>query len=476
MSVALVGLVSFQLFWINSVIKLNNERFDRDVHESLAMVVTRLENKENLYFAFRGMNKFIDSSDTLSTEHSIEVIVEPDSIKKILQINDNIRRLKMKAKFNDTINEKQIVSKALVERKSGLIEIILEEMVNPPPMIEYRISKEMIDSLLHHELAQKGIHLKYEFGVLNPITDKVVLANTKNMDQLKKTDLKATLFPNDIISNADFLMVNFPNKTSFLFRQIWATLTSSFVLLLIIIGLFAFALLTIIRQKKLSEMKNDFIDNMTHEFKTPIATVSLATQALGEPEIVRDKVLFQRYLNIIKDENERLGNQVEKVLQLATMERENLNLEIEELDLNQIIKDAAAQLALQIEQKGGQITLQFFSEPIKIKADENHLFSVLVNLIDNANKYSPENPKIDIVTRKEKEKVIIEVKDRGVGMSKENSRKVFDKFYRVPTGNVHNVKGFGLGLNYVKSIIEKHGGSIEVDSEPGEGTTFRIIL
>ena len=146
------------------------------------------------------------------------------------------------------------------------------------------------------------------------------------------------------------------------------------------------------------------------------------------------------------------------------------------LDLNQIIKDAADQLALQVEQKGGQITLQFFSEPIKIKADENHLFSVFVNLIDNANKYSPENPKIDIVTRKENEKVIIEVKDKGVGMNRENLRKVFDKFYRVPTGNVHNVKGFGLGLNYVKSIIEKHGGSIEVDSEPGQGTTFRIIL
>jgi len=488
MSVALIGLVSFQLYWINSVIRLNNERFDRDVHESLNRVATRLENRENLFFAFRGINRYFDSTfQEQYAEGNIQVIINADSSPHLSQQKKDFRIPQAKNDFGrDSVKKLEVTHElsqwtsedpnGVVAKKSGLIQIILEQMVNPPRMIEHRVSKEEIDSLLSQEFAQKGIHIKYEFGVFNPLTNKVVLANTNNIERLRTTELKASLFPNDIISNADYLLVNFPNKTSFLFRQIWATLASSLILLLIIIGCFAFALLTIIRQKKLSEMKNDFINNMTHEFKTPIATVSLACQALGEPAIASDGPSFQRYLKVIRDENERLEAQVEKVLQLATMRKEDLQLDLAEVNLNEIIRDASEQLNFQVEKRGGKIVLDLSPEEIYIQADENHLFSVLVNLIDNANKYSPENPDITIRSRKEDDKVIFEVADKGIGMNKESIRKVFDKFYRVSTGNVHNVKGFGLGLNYVKSVIENHGGEIKVESEPGKGSTFRVEL
>jgi two-component system phosphate regulon sensor histidine kinase PhoR len=250
----------------------------------------------------------------------------------------------------------------------------------------------------------------------------------------------------------------------------------SFLLVIVIIAAFSYSVFTIIRQRKLSELKNDFINNMTHEFKTPISTISLACQALSDKDIPRSNEMYADYINIIGDENHRLGEMAEKILQTATLEKGNLHLRPEAIDMHVLIADAIHKIAIQIEIRDGVINQSLKAQYPLIKADKVHLSNVIFNLLDNANKYSPRKPNITVSTADAENGIYISVHDKGMGISKANLKRIFEKLYRVPTGDVHNVKGFGLGLSYVKFIVEKHGGTISVDSEPGKGSTFTIFL
>jgi len=234
--------------------------------------------------------------------------------------------------------------------------------------------------------------------------------------------------------------------------------------------------MVILRQKKTSEIKNDFINNMTHEFKTPIATVSLATEALQDDDIQSNKNFVDRYVKIIQEENKRLGAQVEKVLQIASLDKKDFELKFDETDVHEIIMGAKANIGLIIEKRGGNITYQFLADNPKIAADKVHLTNIINNLLDNANKYSPEPPEIHVRTENISTGINIKVTDKGIGMTNEATQKIFEKFYRVSTGNVHNVKGFGLGLAYVKNIVDMHQGEITVKSEVGKGSTFKVYL
>jgi two-component system phosphate regulon sensor histidine kinase PhoR len=242
------------------------------------------------------------------------------------------------------------------------------------------------------------------------------------------------------------------------------------------IGCFYFAVLTILRQKKLAIVKNDFINNMTHEFKTPITSISLATQLLQEELKPGKNESILRYLGIIKDENARLGQQVERVLQTAQMEREEITLRRKKVDVAALIQQVAEINGPLIESVNGTLQLALGEYPAIVEIDEVHISNVLNNLIDNAVKYSPSNPRIEIDVRTQDQGIFIQVKDQGMGMPKEALSNIFDAFYRVPTGNVHNVKGFGLGLSYVRKIVEAHGGKVHVKSKLGEGSTFEIYL
>jgi two-component system phosphate regulon sensor histidine kinase PhoR len=244
----------------------------------------------------------------------------------------------------------------------------------------------------------------------------------------------------------------------------------------LIIFCFAYTVLTVFRQKKLSDMKTDFINNMTHEFKTPVSTILLASEALKDPEIIKDPPRLSRLSGIIYDENNRIGSQVERVLQLAAMEKGDFKLNVNEINLHELIKKVIESISIQVENKKGKITYEPDLSKIMIEGDVLHLSNVLYNLLDNANKYCSVEPDIRISTNNTREGVTIIVEDNGIGMNKEQLSKIFEKFYRVPTGNLHNVKGFGLGLSYVKTIVEMHGGTIKVKSEKNKGSRFEIHL
>jgi two-component system phosphate regulon sensor histidine kinase PhoR len=292
----------------------------------------------------------------------------------------------------------------------------------------------------------------------------------------QKSAFTAALFPNDLHPAQDHLRIYFPESANYIWQTMGLSLAGSGLLLLVMIGCFYFAVLTIIRQKKLALVKNDFINNMTHEFKTPITSISLATQLLQEELKPGKNESMLRYLGIIKDENTRLGQQVERVLQTAQMEKEEISLKLKKVDIGALIQQVAEINGPLIDSVSGTLKLRLENLPSTMEMDEVHISNVLNNLIDNAVKYSPSNPRIEIEARTQDHGIAIQVKDQGLGMPKEALHSIFDAFYRIPTGNVHNVKGFGLGLSYVKKIVEAHGGKVHVKSKLGEGSTFEIYL
>jgi two-component system phosphate regulon sensor histidine kinase PhoR len=330
--------------------------------------------------------------------------------------------------------------------------------------------------LLREEFHSHGIYLAYDFGILDSNENEFRLVKSANKKELKNSLLTASLFPNDILGNSLSLIVNFPDKNQFLIKQVWASLFTSFVFILIIIGTFSYVVYKIIHQKKLADLKNDFINNMTHEFKTPIATVSLASEALLEEKVYSSQETMLRYIGVIQEESKRLGLQVEKVLQLASMDRDNLNLNMKSCSLRALIESALDRARFQVEERDGDISVNLPHDDITILADEMHFSNAIFNLLDNAIKYSKNGPQIDLAVSVNKSKLVIEVRDQGIGLTQEQQKHIFDKFYRVPKGNVHDVKGFGLGLNYVKYIIDGHDGEINVESQLNKGSRFRISI
>ncbi|MEO1049090.1 MAG: HAMP domain-containing sensor histidine kinase [Bacteroidota bacterium] len=524
MTIALVGLTSFQLYWINNAINLSKERFVKDVQESLNLVVDRLEKQEVKEFTAKSVTRvkalgqkldsiWVDEGGDVKFQYktrgevpktetnvyysysdnpgdslkirskSTSIFVASDTLKasegKYNLTVDTSANIQLKGGFYivDSLDDQNATLELKVARKSEVVNIVLESLLHQNNIFNRKIEPEKIEKLLQTEFNDRGIDTQFQFAILDLESDTLTFISEEHQEEaLKNSELRASLFPNDILENANYLLVNFPNEGQFLFKQIWLTLATSILFLLIIIFCFTYAIKTIFRQKKLSEIKNDFINNMTHELKTPIATVALASEALGEQEIRSTESTFLRYLNVIRDENKRLGLQVEKVLQMSTLEKKDLKLKLEKIDLHELINQVLANINIQVEKRGGRIATDLSAAISTIHVDSHHISNVINNLLDNANKYSPEEPVIDLKTKNTKDGVLIMVKDSGIGMSKESIKRIFDKFYRVPTGNIHDVKGFGLGLSYVRSVVDLHGGSIDVRSELGKGSTFQVFL
>ncbi len=363
----------------------------------------------------------------------------------------------------------------------SLVEDVAKEMQNKDIPLEKRIpSREILDTLIKRELLSKNIYLDYDYRLTPARNPKDIIyqrVSHPTVDVLPENTYAHVLFSNDVITkDPGMLYLYFPKKNSLIFSNMYVSMTSSVSLLLVLIFIFAYTIYAIIKQKKLSEMKNDFVNNMTHEFKTPVATIMIASEALKDPEVVEDKNRINRLANIIYDENVRLGNHIERVLSIARLDKKEIRLESNPVHLNELITAVVDSMNLQLQKRNAVVALDLAATEDTIIGDELHLSNVIYNLIDNANKYSVESPNITISTRNSNKQFIIEVTDQGIGMTKDQTKRIFDQFYRVPTGNLHDVKGFGLGLNYVDDIVTQMNGKIKVHSEKDKGTTFEVIL
>lgn len=390
--------------------------------------------------------KSVPNSD--ENEVFTEINISPDAIDKIKKTNLKIELM------NQAWDELAAGQKAILERLDTI----------------------MVRKLIKNHLLELGILENFELGIIKDDGSVIPLGTVSNPVLLEAEGAKAKLFPNDIIGKDNYLHLYFPDKNYHTLRQVWLPISSSLVFIGVIIFCFIYAIKVIIRQKALSDIKNDFINNMTHEFKTPLATVSLAVEALQDPELLNQDQFRTRYLGIIHDENKRLVSQVEKVLQAAALDKKDFQLKIESLNLSELLENNVTQMSFLLEKRDGKITFINKLTDSTIEGDVFHLTHIFNNLLDNANKYSPEKPIITIEAECIKDQYKISIKDQGMGMTKESHRKIFDKFYRVHTGNLHDVKGFGLGLAYVKTMLEAHKGSIQVQSEIGKGSTFTIYL
>jgi len=362
------------------------------------------------------------------------------------------------------------------QNKAELVRNVLTDVIHGSRDIYERLDRQTLDTLLKKELKSRGISIPYQYGVKNSSNMIFSSFAVNYTPELLKKAYKVLLFPNDLQPQNHFLYVYFPDTQGFILRNMWSVFLSSLLLFLAVGGVFYSSISTMLKQKKLADIKNDFINNMTHEFKTPISTISLAVEVMKDGDVKKDKGKMNRYLNIIQDENRRLGTQVEKVLQMALLDKGEVKLRLDSVDIHETIEQVLTNLSVQIEQKNGIVNLELEADNSEIVADEVHLTNIIYNLLDNANKYSPENPEITIRTENLGNLLKIIVSDKGIGMTKEQVTRIFERFYRVPTGNLHDVKGFGLGLSYVKKMVELHNGQIFVESMPGEGSKFEIIF
>ncbi|MFN8345653.1 MAG: HAMP domain-containing sensor histidine kinase [Spirosomataceae bacterium] len=374
-------------------------------------------------------------------------------------------------------NQETAVPENPVSQTDFLKDVFKDLLFSKRP-VEQRVNRLMVDSLLKKALRERGIGIAYEFAIQNDVHKSILFSTASYRPDSTDSELfRVGLFPNELNAVPSQLLVYFPQRQAFILENMGLSLVSSVLLLLVILGCFYVAVATILKQKKLADIKNDFINNMTHEFKTPISTISLAVgMAKEQIEMKADATKVRRYLGIIQDETQRLGGHVEKVLQMALLDRGEIKLKPTAVNIHDTIEKVLNNLSVQLEQRQGEVELSFDAAHEIVEGDELHLTNILTNLIDNANKYSPETPHISVHTQSDPNYVYVSVSDTGQGMTKEQQIKIFDPFYRVPTGNIHDVKGFGLGLSYVKKMIEAHGGTIEVESKPGKGSTFTIKL
>lgn len=347
--------------------------------------------------------------------------------------------------------------------------------------LRQRLDITFIQEEVRNELENREIYAPFHLEVRNE--NQVVYSFAQWPDSEKRSDdsrrdaaYSVPLFQGDLAQSPGWLSIYFPDKQRVLLSNVTVMLSTSIALLLVLVGAFSFTIMTILRQKKISEMKTDFINNMTHEFKTPVATIMIASETLRDPELAADQARVSRLAGVIYDENVRLGNHIERVLNIAQLDKEDLKIVRQDVQVNHLVQAVADSMELQFQKVGAEVTVSLDAEEDEIIGDELHLSNVIFNLLDNALKYRSDQPIIRISTKNHERGVCIAVADNGIGMSKDQLSKIFDQFYRVPTGNRHDVKGFGLGLSYVSDMVKRLKGRVSVKSEKGKGTVFEVWL
>ncbi|MBC7400672.1 MAG: HAMP domain-containing histidine kinase [Mucilaginibacter sp.] len=374
----------------------------------------------------------------------------------------------------DSLHELQAIN------RNNVMQNIFEEYQRVAEPLMKRISNPFwVDTLLRMELHNQGIDQPFSYEVSATKNDSVIFSTAMDKTGAKpvftaENSYQTRIFKEEVINDPGMIRLAFPQKNSLILGHMASTLGTTAGLLLILVFCFGYTLFSIIRQKKISEMKTDFINNMTHEFKTPVSTIMIASEALKDTEVAIDRTRIARLANIIYEENERLGNHIERVLNIAKIDKNDFKLETMPLDVNEMISIVVDSMALKLQKCNADLVLELDADNAVINADELHFSNVLYNLIDNAIKYSEDKPQITITSTNKNGHVIIKVADKGIGMSRDQQSKIFEQFYRIPTGNVHNVKGFGLGLSYVNTVVKRLNGTINVRSEKDKGSEFEL--
>jgi two-component system phosphate regulon sensor histidine kinase PhoR len=534
MTISLIGIIVVQSLWIKHAFEAESARFDQAVYKALNRGITRIERMDDFNFLDRELNlprppkmnidsiirvakphpprmrykRFIDSnrlqrssvvylSDSNMSNRIITIMDESEPAEDI-EIIWNTDSLEMEMdvfvdEWNDHDVEMEEVEEVIFETEKEFQqqrEKVLREKYDKfnetmnQWVIEYsfddatfnrRVLRMNIDTILGKALQNNGISLAFNYQVVKEQNDTTkIIKSSVDSTILLSPRYETELFPQDLFMKNLFLRVDFPERSKHVYRSISLLVVGSLVFTFIILFTFGMTLYYMQKQKKISDIKSDFINNMTHEFKTPIATISLATDTMNSPKILGKEKETKYYLDIIRQENKRMNKQVEKVLQMALIENEDFQLDFQLTDAHPIIESACQVIDLNVKKKEGKIISVPRATCSKILMDEIHFANVLTNIFDNAVKYNEKPPEILVETYNKDDTFFIRISDNGTGMSKEVQEHIFDKFYRKPSGNIHNVKGFGLGLSYVKAIINAHGGTIKVSSEVGNGSTFTL--
>lgn len=492
--IAISALVIIQVRWINSVVSTEDQEFRFGVNEALKEVVSELEKTETYNRIMSEINPPLNAgsendvtagSGRQSAEERLLEKYGFDPGARSVVINRAGRTYLLRTdslqagrSYGDSDPDAENLTAGATGRMTNKvvsIENIVSRILHETPPLRDRFNSEELNALIRKSLDAVGIHLSYECAVRGDFGG--IIYRTQGYSESAGANIYLRqLFPNDPVPGNNVLSIYFPEEEEYKFRQIAFMALASMIIMLFLILISTGTFVVIFRQKKLSEIRNDFVNNMTHELKTPIATISLASQMLSDKNIPEEARSTGELASVITDESNRLKILVEKVLQTAIFEKAKLDLDKKMCDIHHVILRAVDAFRLQVNGRGGVISTFLDAPDPVVSVDESNFFNVFLNLIDNALKYTTRVPEITITTSAWHRGIVIAVSDNGIGIPREHVRHVFEKFYRVPSGNTHNIKGFGLGLSYVKKIVDEHHGTIRVESQMNKGTKIIIHL
>jgi len=524
MLLSLAGIIWVQIIWIRRSLEISNVMFNRAVFASLNEAASTIESNRKMNFFFDSPMSVNSSTGDISSYlrvgsysstggNKISYSITSQSVTGTVDSSGNIRLNEPVITKTDTtfysgsgaasitqpkgqgdlgisgnnqsartgqgsvpVDRKDFIDR--VRKRGSEFQNMSDQMIAEVYQWEktMALDNNEVNFALTRSFHFSGIETPFEFAVIKNGKVQEGTFKKSGKGDFLKSNYMVQLFPDNILKQNLILSVIFPERANYVLGAMAWLLGGSLLFSFIILATFALSLFFIIRQKKISEMKSDFLNNMTHEFKTPIATISLAADTITNPKVINDEASIRHFIGMIKKENSRMNKKVETILQIASLDKREIDFKFENVSMHSIIERAVETIEIQVHQKNGKISLNLKAAEPVIFGDYEHLTNLVNNLLDNAIKYSPESPDITVETKNNERGIILSVEDKGIGMTKSVQSKIFERFYRQSSGNVHDVKGFGLGLNYVRAIIDAHKGNVTVTSEPGKGSRFDIFL
>lgn len=531
MLLSIIGIIWVQIIWIRNAVGIENNSFDNRVAISMHNAVTSIESSRKMNFfnnfsmdgplsftndaseAGEGISGFMNiesyssepgrgvsvnitnktfsgnsDSTKVTTRNRSYVIngdtsIVSDSTSYLVASPDSTGEMKILDRDVNSSDSRGVYIKQNVflnwlKKRADEFRNMSDRMISEIYMWEktLELDDREVKFALQRSLAFAGIETPYEYAIIKNGVVQEGSFNISDKNDFLRSKYRVRLFPDNIFSQDIILSIIFPEKANYVLGSMVWILGGSMLFSLFILATFGLSLYFIITQKKISEMKSDFLNNMTHEFKTPIATISLAADTITNPKVIRDESGIRHFVGMIKKENSRMNKKVETILQIASLDKKEIDFRYQNVSIHTIIQHAVETIEIQVQQRNGRIILNLDAEEPEIFGDYDHLTNLVNNFLDNALKYSPDIPEITVSTKNEKGGIILTFEDKGIGMTKAVQSKIFERFYRQTSGNVHDVKGFGLGLNYARAIIDAHKGNVSVFSEPGKGSRFDIFL